>query len=79
MANTDEFENMTTESLLAEVKKAMKTVLVGGQSYRIGSRQLTRADLAELRAMKADLEAELSSASDGDLLNNTVVAIFDRR
>lgn len=79
MANTDEFENMTTESLLAEVKKAIKTVLVGGQSYRIGTRQLTRADLAELRAMKSDLEAELSSSDDGNLFNNTVVAVFDRR
>lgn len=79
MANTDEFENMTTESLLAEVKKAIKTVLIGGQSYKIGTRQLTRADLSELRAMKSDLEAELSSADDGNLFNNTVVAVFDRR
>lgn len=79
MANTDEFENMTTESLLAEVKKAIKTVLIGGQSYKIGTRQLTRADLSELRAMKSDLESELSSADDGNLFNNTVVAIFDRR
>lgn len=36
----------TPAELLEQVNKAITTVLVGGQSYRIGSRQLTRADLA---------------------------------
>lgn len=79
MNNIDEFGNMTTESLLAEVNKAIKIVLIGGQSYKIGSRQLTRADLSELRAMRAELEAELTTGGGGDLFDNTVVAIFDRR
>ena len=34
----------TPAELLEQVNKAITTVLVGGQSYRIGSRQLTRAD-----------------------------------
>lgn len=43
---------MTTQELLQEVDNAINTVLVGGQSYKIGSRQLTRADLSELRTLK---------------------------
>ena len=39
----------TPAELLEQVNKAITTVLVGGQSYRIGSRQLTRADLAMLK------------------------------
>lgn len=71
--------NMSTEELLKEVNSAIRTVLIGGQSYKIGSRQLTRADLAELRAMRAELEAEIAAGSSGDLFDNTVVAVFDRR
>lgn len=72
-------ENMTTEQFLLEVKQAIRTVMLGGQSYKIGSRELTRADLAQLRALKIDLESELASGSTGDLLDNTYVAVFDRR
>lgn len=71
--------NMSTEALLTEVNQAIRTVLLGGQSYKIGSRELTRADLGQLRALKSDLEAELSSGADGDLLGNTYVAFFDGR
>lgn len=38
--------------------EAEKAILVGGQSYRIGNRTLTRADLDEIR----DAIAALSSA-----------------
>lgn len=72
-------ERLTPEELLLEVNNAITTVLAGGQSYKIGSRQLTRANLAELREMRAELEAELTSSGEGDLLDNTVVAYFDRR
>lgn len=75
----EEIGNFTTEELAVEVDKAIKTVLVGGQSYKIGSRQLTRADLAELRAMRQELAAELTAGSGGNLLDNTVVAVFDGR
>ena len=34
---------------LKQYLAAEKAVLVGGQSYRIGNRTLTRADLAEIR------------------------------
>lgn len=35
---------------------AEQAILVGGQSYRIGNRTLTRADLAEVRAEIKRLE-----------------------
>ena len=47
-----ELEELTPKQMLSEVNKAISTVLVGGQSYKIGSRQLTRADLGMLRELK---------------------------
>lgn len=46
-----ELENTTAApaELLEQVNKAITTVLVGGQSYKIGSRSLTRADLSMLK------------------------------
>ena len=64
---------------LAEVNKAIQAVLLGGQSYKLGSRSVTRADLALLRAMRDDLEAQLESGNSSPLLSNTFVAIFDGR
>lgn len=75
----DEIENLTTTELLAEVNKAIYAVLVGGQSYKIGSRQLTRADLAMLRTMKNDLEAQIQASESSDLLDNTYVSVFSGR
>ena len=42
-------EKMTPAEMLAQVNTAITTVLCGGQSYKIGSRSLTRADLALLK------------------------------
>lgn len=39
-------------ALLTEVNKAIAAVMVGGQSYKIGSRSLTRANLTELRNLR---------------------------
>lgn len=71
--------SITTQQMLEEVKKAIFAVLVGGQSYKIGSRQLTRADLTRLQAMKKELEAEINSEGSSSLLDNTYVAFFDGR
>lgn len=73
-----ELEELTPRQMLNEVNKAINTVLVGGQSYRIGSRQLTRADLGMLRELKKELIVEANSEQDG-LFGNTVVAVFDGR
>ena len=69
----------TPQERLQEVNKAIQAVLLGGQSYKIGSRSLTRADLALLRAMRDDLEAQIASGESTHLLDNTYVAFFDGR
>lgn len=69
---------MTAKELLEEVDNAINTVLVGGQSYKIGSRQLTRADLSELRSLKNELQAQ-ASEEPAELFGNTVVSVFDGR
>lgn len=71
-------EEITTKQMLEEVDKAIATVLVGGQSYKLGSRQLTRADLGMLRELKKDLIIQ-NQQEDSNLINNTYVAEFGGR
>lgn len=68
----------TPQEQLKTVKEAISSILIGGQSYKIGSRSLTRADLAQLRAMKRELEAE-AVQERSDLFGDTYVGIFDGR
>ena len=51
--------------LLEQVNKAISAVLLGGQSYKIGSRSLTRADLSLLKSMREELEAQLAADTTG--------------
>nr|DAT73224.1 MAG TPA: hypothetical protein [Caudoviricetes sp.] len=67
----------TKEERLKEIDEAISTILKGGQSYRIGSRTLTRADLNTLRNLRKELLAESDTVSD--LFDNAFVAFFDRR
>ena len=53
MADT---QTPTPQEMLAQVNAAITSVLAGGQSYKIGSRQLNRADLAKLYEMQRDLQ-----------------------
>ena len=73
-----DFENLSPNDMLKEVNKAMTTVLVGGQSYKIGSRSLTRADLGMLRELRNELQAQVNDQNSG-LLDNTYVSIFGGR
>jgi len=50
---------------LKNVNAAIKTILSGAQSYSIGSRSLTRANLAELRKWKKELEDEIAMLTGG--------------
>lgn len=69
---------MTNEEQLIEIDNAISSILRTGQSYKIGSRTLTRADLGTLRAMRKELL--IASEDNGtDLFGNTFVAVFDRR
>ena len=65
--------------MLEQINAAITAVLSGGQSYKIGSRSLTRADLSTLQAMRADLEAQITAGQASPLLDRTYVAFFDGR
>ena len=69
----------TTEMMLSEVETAITTVLVAGQSYKIVSRSLTRADLNLLIKMRNDLRTQLSQEGSNGLLDNTYLAVFEGR
>lgn len=75
---TEASTDVTPASMLAEVNAAISRILVGGQSYKIGSRQLTRADLSKLYAMRNDLQAQVAAGESG-FLDDCYVAVFDRR
>ncbi len=73
-------EELSKRELLIEVNNAINAVLVGGQSYKIGSRTLTRANLTELKNMRAELETELAlENNNSNLIEGTYVAYFDGR
>ena len=69
--------DITAADLLSEVTVAIRKILIGGQSYQIGSRKLTRADLYQLRKLKEELQAEVAAEGDSSLLDNTYVAFFE--
>lgn len=69
----------TPQQRLVEVNRAIQAVLLGGQSYKLGSRSVTRADLALLKEMRDDLEAQLSNEDAPHLFRDTYVAFFDGR
>ena len=67
----------TNKELLAEVSAAISAILTTGQSYTIGSRTLTRANITELRKLKADLESAVAAeAADSAFFADTYVGIF---
>lgn len=70
---------MTAEQMLAQVDNAILSVMNGGQSYKIGSRSLTRADLAQLNKMKAELEGQVVQGRGSSLLDNCYVGVFSGR
>lgn len=70
---------LTTEQMLEQVNTAIYAICVGGQSYKIGSRSLTRADLKQLYAMRNDLTAQVAAQKSSDLLEDCHVAVFDGR
>lgn len=69
----------STQEMLDQVNAAIMAIAVGGQSYKIGSRSLTRADLKQLYQIKNDLTAQLASAKSGGLFDDCYVGIFDGR
>lgn len=73
-----ELENK--KALLSDIETAIHAIMVTGQSYKIGTRSLTRADLAELRKMRIDLQNEIAAAEESSSgLSGFYVAEFDGR
>lgn len=67
----------TAAALLAEVNKAITSIMVGGQAYTIGSRSLTRANITELRNLRDELSAEVDAENaDANLFGRTYTAFF---
>jgi len=59
-------DTISKQEMLDGLNKAIYAITVGGQSYKIGSRSLTRADLKQLYAMKNDMEAQIAREEAGD-------------
>ncbi len=57
--------NLALNIRLRQYLEAEKAILIAGQSYKIGNRTLTRADLAEIRAAISSLIAA-GATIDGD-------------
>ncbi len=74
-------DTISKQEMLDGLNKAIYAITVGGQSYKIGSRSLTRADLKQLYTMKNDIEAQLENEKAGDngLLGDCYVGVFDGR
>ena len=70
---------ISTQEMLDQVNKAIMAIAVGGQSYKIGSRSLTRGDLKQLYAIRNDLTAQVAAENSSSLLDDCYVAFFDGR
>lgn len=79
MAAENNNTSVTTKDMLDSINAAIMAITVGGQSYKIGSRALTRADLKQLYSMRNDLAAELAAGNSTGLLDDCYVAVFDGR
>lgn len=60
---------LETQTLLESVETAINTVLTAGQSYKIGTRTYTRADLDTLRKWRDDLKQQLGMEDHGRAIN----------
>lgn len=79
MADNTNDMPISTEEMLNSVNSAIAAITVGGQSYKIGSRSLTRADLKQLYTMRNDLRAEVAAQGASSLLDDCYVGIFSGR
>ena len=67
---------VTSKDMLDSINGAIMAIMSGGQSYKIGSRSLTRA---ELYAMRNELTAEIAAGNPTGLLDDCYAAVFDGR
>lgn len=71
------FSQMDVKGQLAVINDAIYAILVGSQSYTIGSRKITRADLSQLYKMRQDLEAQaIADENQSGLFDDCYVAVW---
>lgn len=76
----DEYAGLSdTQKQLKEVRTAISAILSGGQSYKIGSRSLTRADLTRLFEMQNQLETQVAQEESTVIGRRAAAVFFDRR
>lgn len=69
--------NPTNAEMLVQINNAISAILLGGQSYTIGSRKLSRADLSQLYKMRQDLEAQaIADENQSGLFDDCYVAVW---
>lgn len=72
--------NLTDRELLQQVNQAISAILTTGQSYTIGSRTLTRANITELRNMQEYLSNKVAAQENNTpLIGGSYVAFFEGR
>lgn len=72
-----DISSYSAAEMLTEVNKAIVAITAGGQSYKIGSRSLTRANITELRNLRDTLTAEIAATTESNgLFSDTYVAEF---
>lgn len=71
---------LTPQEMLQQINNAITAIEIGGQEYQIGNRRLKRADLSLLYQRQKELMQQVDSEKiNGSCLNNTFIAVFDRR
>lgn len=69
--------NPTNAEMLVQVNHAISAILLGAQSYTIGSRKITRADLSQLYKMRQDLEAQaIADEGNNSFFDDCYVAVW---
>lgn len=72
-----DISSYSAAEMLTEVNKAIVAITAGGQSYKIGSRSLTRANITELKNLRDTLTAEIAATTESNgLFSDTYVAEF---
>lgn len=66
----------TPAQTMLQTYLAAEAAVLGGQSFRFGERQLTRADLAEIRAGRREWEAKVQTEARGGSRLSVALADF---
>lgn len=72
-------QDLSPQELLTQINAAI-VACSQAQSYKVGSRSVTRANVTELKKLRADLMQEIAANNaDNSLMAGVSVAVFDGR